>query len=101
MLNIRRSISPQDASEAGIEYNFPSNRLKLEVFDQEIIGRVLGKLYKDDIELDGTEVKQAKRLLDSCFEPSPYKGLCGVYVVGLTEEAKEEPSTEETSESQE
>ncbi|GJN11760.1 hypothetical protein PR202_ga29977 [Eleusine coracana subsp. coracana] len=91
LLNMRRSFSPQDASEAGTEYNFPSNRLKSEIFDQEIIGRVLGKLYKDDIELDGTEVKQAKRLLDSCFEPSPYEELCGVYAVGVTEEEKAEP----------
>ncbi|GJN05357.1 hypothetical protein PR202_ga22978 [Eleusine coracana subsp. coracana] len=91
LLNMRRSFSPQDAPEARIEYNFPSNCLKSEVFDQEIIGRVLGKLYKDDIELDGAEVKQAKRLLDSCFEPSPYEGLCGVYAVGVTEKEKEEP----------
>ncbi|GJM99668.1 hypothetical protein PR202_ga16789 [Eleusine coracana subsp. coracana] len=90
LLNMRRSFSPQDASEAGIEYNFPSNRLKSEVFDQEIIGRVLGKLYKDDIELDRTEVKQAKRLLDSCYEPSPYEGFYGVYDVGVTKEEKEE-----------
>ncbi|GJN03401.1 hypothetical protein PR202_ga20842 [Eleusine coracana subsp. coracana] len=91
LLNMRRSFNPQDASEAEIEYNFSSNRLKSEVFDQEIIGRILGKLYKDDIDLDGTEVKQAKRLLDSCFEPSPYEGLCGVYAVGVTEDEKEEP----------
>ncbi|GJN40135.1 hypothetical protein PR202_gb29309 [Eleusine coracana subsp. coracana] len=68
-----------------------SNRLKSEVFDQEFIRRVLGKLYKDDIELDGTEVKQAKRLLDSCFEPSTYEGLCGVYAVGVTDEEEEGP----------
>ncbi|GJN37190.1 hypothetical protein PR202_gb26118 [Eleusine coracana subsp. coracana] len=91
LLNRRRSFSPQDASRAGIAYNFLSNRLKSEIFDQEIIGRVLGKLYKDDIELDGTEVKQAKRLLDTCFEPSPYEGLCGVYDLGLAEEEEEEP----------
>lgn len=61
------------------------------IFDEELLGSFLSNLFKDHADIVDAEVEQAKRLMDRCFVPSSYEGLCGVYAVGLTNDEESDP----------